>query len=314
MPGTRRPTTATANSPAATRRTEPARPADVLPAARSAVQADMLALLRRAFVQLVDRPEPLGIDGGEVPGLPARWIRVDELRSMLLHPATGHDTRDAALTLLVEHARGDDPDWQVALLGVLAPGLANVTVRAAVGYAGDVADVDSEAVAGLLHALRCGDPVEVRVAARLLGAAFTRAWLFARQDRRQRRREQAAAAPGDHWPYADPGELPLYGDRHRGPTDVLRAAVACRVLTSAEARLIGATRLDGVPLSEIAAGQKLSHAAVRQRRSRAERRLAAWIADQQGETAVATARSHSGVGEGSSRPPVTTRGRTVGSK
>lgn len=231
-----------------------------------------------AFARLVGGPEPLAIFGGEVAGLPARWIALDELRSMLLHPSTGYATRDAAMALLVVRARTGE-DWKVGLLGVLAPGLAAMTGRAAQGYPGDFEDVAAEAVAGLLDAAGRIDVAEGRVASRLLGVAFTRAWSMVRHERRRRRWEDAAASRIDPEGHGDPAAVAPAEDLDRDPSEVLGVAVACGVVTVAEARLIARTRLDGIPLLEVAAGLRISHAAIRQRRSRAERRLVGWLAE-----------------------------------
>lgn len=248
---------------------------------RSGGPPGLLQQIDAAFARLMAGPEPLGIYGGEVAGLPARWIGLDELRSMLLHPSTRYLTRDEAMSLLVLGARSGGEDWKVGLLGVLVPGLAALAGRAAQGYPGDFEDVVAEAVSGLLDAVARVDLAEGRVASRLLGVAFTRAWAMVRHERRRRRWETAAATqvhPQGHGDLAAAASL----DQDRDPADVLRLAVSCGVLTAAEARLVARTRLEGVPLREVAAGMRITHTAVRQRRSRAERRLVAWIAELDG--------------------------------
>jgi len=248
--------------------------AQVRPSARSGV----LRHIDDAFALLVHAPEPLAIHGGDVAGLPDRWIALDELRSMLLHPSTGYATRDAAMALLVTRARASE-DWKVGLLGVLAPGLASMAGRARVGYPGDFEDVAAEVVAGVLDAVGRIDVAEGRIASRLLGVAFTRAWSMVRHERRRRRWEEASAATVPADGHSDPAASPAAADSDRDPSDVLQVAVVCGVVTAAEARLIARTRLDRIPLLEVAAGLRISHAAVRQRRSRAERRLVRWLAE-----------------------------------
>jgi len=54
---------------------------------------------------------------------------------------------------------------------------------------------------------------------------------------------------------------------------VLAAAVRKRVLSPAQAELIGRNRLEGVPLAQIAAKRGISHAALCYRRKRAEKAL-----------------------------------------
>lgn len=263
---------------------------------RPGCPSGLLQQIDVAFARLVAGPEPLGIYGGEVAGLPARWIALDELRSMLLHPSTRYLTRDEAMALLVLRARSGGEDWKVGLLGVLVPGLAALAGRAAQGYPGDFEDVVAEAVSGLLDAVARVDLAEGRVASRLLGVAFTRAWAMVRHERRRRRWETAAAAQVHPQGYGDLTTATSL-DQDRDPADVLRLAVVCGVLTAAEARLIARTRLDGIPLMDVAVGQRITHAAVRQRRSRAERRLVGWIAE---------------LDTGAKRAAVTRRGPRVG--
>ena len=62
------------------------------------------------------------------------------------------------------------------------------------------------------------------------------------------------------------------------PDFVLAAAVTRGVLSRAQAALIGRNRLEGVPLSRIAAETGISHSALCNRRKRAEKALAAAIA------------------------------------
>ena len=72
-----------------------------------------LAVLDRSFRLLVCEPAPLALDGFAVDGLPDRPIPLDVLRSMLLHPSVGFDTRDTALTWLVGRAQTEGGPWLV---------------------------------------------------------------------------------------------------------------------------------------------------------------------------------------------------------
>jgi hypothetical protein len=62
------------------------------------------------------------------------------------------------------------------------------------------------------------------------------------------------------------------------PDFVLAAAVSRGVLSPAQARMTGRNRLEGVPLSRIAAETGISHSALCNRRKRAEKALAEAIA------------------------------------
>jgi hypothetical protein len=65
------------------------------------------------------------------------------------------------------------------------------------------------------------------------------------------------------------------------PDFVLARAVADQAISQAEAEVIGTTRLEDVSLREWATRHQLSYVAARQVRSRAERRLLAWLAGQE---------------------------------
>jgi hypothetical protein len=60
---------------------------------------------------------------------------------------------------------------------------------------------------------------------------------------------------------------------------VLAAAVRARAITAAEAELIGRNRLEGIPLSQVAAETGVTHSALCHRRRRAETRLTRAISD-----------------------------------
>jgi len=217
------------------------------------------------FAQLTRDPAKLQVDGALIgQGLPERWIPLDELRAMLLHPSTPFAARDAALAFLVGLARTGGDDWQIGLLGVLAYGLRTTTARAARGYPGDPEEVDAEVVAGLLEAVASIDLGPGRVASRLLWAAFRRGHAVRVREQERVCREQpegdAAAAPVPPAPAAE-------------PEHVLALAQVAGVLAAAEVRLIARTRLGGVTLAEVAAEQRLAPATIRQRRWRAEQRL-----------------------------------------
>ena len=62
-----------------------------------------------------------------------------------------------------------------------------------------------------------------------------------------------------------------------GPCRLLEEAVTSEVITAQDARLIGLTRLDGVPLADVAAGMSRLPQSLRRRRRRAEIRLATFI-------------------------------------
>jgi hypothetical protein len=123
-----------------------------------------LAVLDRSFRLLVCEPAPLALDGFAVDGLPDRPIPLDELRSMLLHPSVGFDTRDTALTWLVGRAQAEGGAWLVGLAGVLLPGIGRRVYPLCRAFPRLAHDVEAEALVGLLQAVQTWRLGEDRVA------------------------------------------------------------------------------------------------------------------------------------------------------
>ena len=231
-----------------------------------------LDVLDASFRLLAAGPAPLAVHASRLAaGLPDRPVPVDELRVLLLHPATSAHARNAVWAELVRRARtSGDPAWTVALCGIALPGLRRAAAALTAGYRGDPADLQAEVLAGFLAelgALDLGHLEAVPLASRLCWAARRAGEKLARADAgwNARRRDLAGhdtapAAAGGH------------------PDFVLAAAVRKQILTQAQAELIGRSRLEGVPLRVIAAEAGTSHTALCNRRKRAETALAAAIA------------------------------------
>jgi hypothetical protein len=234
-----------------------------------------LDVLDASFRLLAAGPQPLAVHASRLAaGLPDRPVPVDELRVLLLHPATSAHARNAVWADLVRRARagGGDPAWTVALCGIALPGLRRAAAALTAGYRGDPADLQAEVLTGFLAELAALDldhleavPLASRLcwAARRAGERLARAdagWNARRRDLAGHDTAPAPAAAGGH------------------PDFVLAAAVRHRILTPAQAELIGRSRLEGVPLRVIAAETGTSHTALCNRRKRAETALAAAIA------------------------------------
>jgi len=211
-------------------------------------------------------PAPWSIDGRQVPGLPDRQIPLDELRAILLHPSTPYRTRGRALAILVADARTHGGTATVGLAGVLIFGL-----RRAVAPLCDIrpdraADIQAEALAGLLEGIAATEPGRPRLAARLC-------WMARGRAKRLFEAELAELArPG---PYPD-AEAPPFPAAH--PDLVLAQAVTEGVILAGDGALIGDTRFGLVDLKEAAAAFGISYEAARKRRMRAEKALAGWLA------------------------------------
>jgi hypothetical protein len=222
----------------------------------------------RAFDLLTAPPTRLRFDGTGFTGLPQRLLELTALKQVLLSPAVTPAQRDAVWRALVVRSRDDVAPprvWTVLAVGLALPGLTRVAGQLARGWPGDVADLDAEVLAGFLLRLQTLDLAGQRVLGRLLDAA-TRAGRRARTDLGDGmtvRVDESWSAP------------PTQPSAH--PDWVLARAVAAGVLDRTEARLIGATRLEDVTLTDAAAALGLSVATASAWRATAEVRLASAI-------------------------------------
>jgi len=221
----------------------------------------------RTFDALVCEPHPLALDGARLGhGLPPRPIPLGELRSMLLHPSMTYVARDEVWRELVHRARDSNP-WMVGAAGVALPALRQLAGQLATDYAGDTHDLDAEMLKGFVEAVREIDTSGQRIAKQLCFAAYN-------AGRRLRRREDAHTGRRADLTESMPPPKPA-----GHPDFVLARAVAAGVIRRTEADLIGRTRLEDVPLSQVAAEYGLSYTAARSRRRRAEFKLARAIHD-----------------------------------
>ena len=231
---------------------------------------------RTAFRWLVTGPDPVSINGGLFAGLPARAVPLDELRDHLLHRGCAQQVRDAVWAHLVMRSRTEGGAWTVGCVGVALPALTRITAMLSARFAGDPRDIHSAVLTGFLSELRRVDLDRPRIMLRLRWAAYRGGHACVRD---------ALDAPtpiGDGREPATPHTPPhpvsvmaaMPGTPPGHPDLVLARAVAAGVVTAAEAELIAATRLDGMPLADVALERGMSYAAVRKARRRAELRLA----------------------------------------
>ena len=223
-----------------------------------------------AFRLLCAGPQPLAVHASKIAaGLPDRPVPLDELRVLLLHPSTGARARNQVWAELVRRARAGDPAWVIGLAGIAMPGLRRAAGSLAAAYHGDPADLQAEVLTGFLAAVHALDPDDldrVPLASRLCWAAWRAGQQLACAD-------DAAIGPklgATTWPGRRDGPDLPWGH----PDFVLAAAVRHQVLTRGQAQLIGRNRLEGVPLSQIAAETGISHSALCNRRKRAEKAIA----------------------------------------
>jgi hypothetical protein len=226
-----------------------------------------LAVLDRSFRLLVCEPAPLTLDGRAVGhGLPARPIPLDALRSLLLHPSVDFDARDAALTWLVGRAQAEGGAWLVGLAGVLLPGIGRRVYPLCRAFPRLAPDLEAEALVGLLQAVQAWRLGEDRVATRLVWAAARGAHRLLRRETTVGDREASVGLRLE-----PPPRPPAHGEL------LLAQAVRAGVLSRADAELIAATRVEEIPLRQLAGRGGAGYEALRKRRWRAEVRLAGWL-------------------------------------
>ncbi len=258
--------------------TRPGRPAPragdrqpVPPAVLAAAQPGgaMLSPLDSAdasFRALTAGPQPLALHAASLAsGLPDRLVPLDELRVLLLHPATGARARNKVWAELVRRAQSGSPSWVVGLVGVAMPGLRRAAATLSASYRGDPADLQTEILTGFLAAMRALDPDDldrVPLASRLCWAAWRAGQALAYADARYTaaRRDLSGSYDAPYMPWGH-------------PDFVLAAAVARGVLSPAQAQLIGRNRLEGIPLAQLAGELGISHSALCNRRKRAEKAI-----------------------------------------
>jgi hypothetical protein len=191
-------------------------------------------------------------------------LPLDELRHLLVAGRHDADTTDVLWRQLAHHARTWGPQWVVGAVGVALPGLTRIATRISRGHPRHQADdVDSEVLAGFLTALRSAPLEPPRLWLRLCWAAW-------RSGVRAVRGEQADELPPD-LPTGSRTPTRPYGH----PDLILGRAAAAGVITAEQAELIGATRLGGALIEQLAAELGVSAPVLRMRRRRAERVLVA---------------------------------------
>jgi hypothetical protein len=221
----------------------------------------------RAFTLLVQPPSHVGFDGRGFAGLPDEILPLDQLKDLLLSPATNVEVRYAVWRELVTRARRDGPAWVVAAVGVAMPGLRRIAGMLAAGWRGDTDDLDSELIVGFVARLKTIDLGVPRICGRLIDAGLRAA---------RKARDADSDAQLIHTEATGP-IAPIHPWDH--PDLVLARAVAAAVIDADEANLIAATRLDTATVAQVADRLGIAPSTASAWRGKAERRLAAAIAE-----------------------------------
>jgi hypothetical protein len=239
---------------------------------RSGFERDSMPLdaARSAFEWLVTGPRPVSVDGRLFPGLPARRVPLSEVRDRLLRPRCPQTLRDAVWAHLVLLARTEGGAWTVGCVGVALPALTSIAATLSARFAGDPSDIHAAVLTGFVAELATIDLRKPRIMLRLRWAAYRAGHTAVRE-------ALDAPVPSGHGSDGFRSTMPPPPWGH--PDFVLARAVAEGAITPFEAELIGATRLEGVPLADAAAERDLSYQAAKKARHRAERRLVAYLLD-----------------------------------
>lgn len=224
-------------------------------------------LVDRSFRRMCRAKPPLALPGRAV-GLPGGELNLFEIRESLLRHGAPYAARDAFVGELVRRTVRLGEPWGTGLVGVLMPGLRAQLGALTRAFPALRADVESEAILGVLERAREPRLGSVRIAARLIGSARTRAGRLVaahvREERRCPLRPEIAATGA-----AEPSH----------PDLALLRACCEGVVTPAEMELVGETRLGRVRTADYARGRGEPYGSLRMRRLRAEHRLVAWIRD-----------------------------------
>jgi hypothetical protein len=226
-----------------------------------------LRAAQRTFTLVTAEPTNLYLYGEDFGDeLPSGRIALPRLRDLLLAPSTSLPTRDAVWRELIERAREDRSTWVVLAVGMAMPGLRRCLRELKLVFGGDPTDLESEIAKGFLEALNTIDVTEWALCARLVRAAHKAGVRLVYAE---------AAFDGARWEEFDSrAPVPPWGH----PDFLLLGAVDAGVITEAEAKLIATTRLEDVPVDQVAAFLRERTNTVVQRRRRAENRLAAALA------------------------------------
>lgn len=190
---------------------------------------------------------------------------LSEARAIVLDRTADLNVKDRVWRELVRNARTNGPDAQLAALWMMSPGLRKIATRWSRSPGIDLRDIEAEAVLGFLMALRTVNIEREGIAAALWWRAYDHA-------------ARAATSLTKEMPVED---IDLVSPSSRGasgiPDSPLEDAVYAGVITISEADLINKTRLEGERLGSVAERMGLKYHACRQRRARAEGRLAGYL-------------------------------------
>lgn len=224
---------------------------------------------RTTFDWLVTGPHPVTLDGRDIPGLPPRWLPLDELGRLMLAKDCTQGTRDTVWAHLITRSRREGGTWTVACVGLALPVLLPIAARLTRRFRGEVHDIHAAVLDGFLSELCKADLTRPAILVRLRWAAYRAGYTALRE---------ALDSPP---PSRKIGYWSAEPHRPSGHPDfVLVAAVNDGAITADEAALIGSTRFGELSLAEAAQAREQNYEATKKARQRAEQRLATYLAEQ----------------------------------
>jgi hypothetical protein len=242
-----------------------------------------LTVAEKVFFLLQRGPAPLSLEPHDLraataPSDPAQSgpnrLACDEpislwaLREMVLRGQLPLPAINQLWSLLVRRVHAHGEGWTVGAVGMALPALRTLAAELGGSPRRRVwLDLDAEVLSGFLTGLTLVSPTARAIFPTLLRHARA-AGLAA----------IAAHRTAGQTTLVAPTSLESFTHQPDPSTDqIIASAVNAGVLTSADAGLILATRIDGVPAPQVAAAARLSYEAMLKRRRRAERRLAAYL-------------------------------------
>ena len=244
--------------------TEPARNSGVAapcPAARTrrrAARYPVLDAVERAFVRLTNDPQSPHVRT-VVGTLPLAVVR-----SVLTDPDTPVSVRDGIWRTLINHARGGESAWLLAVVGCALPRIRSGIWHATRDRRVDKDEAAQAALAAFTEAALTLNPLpDSRVLDDLVRCARNAAQTVA--DRTERDRVLSHRQPGSFPPPAPSGH----------PDFVLARLVRAGVITVEEADLIGRHRIEGTSIRLLAAARGTYPMRLHRQLHAAEERVAA---------------------------------------
>lgn len=246
-----------------------------------------LGALEESFLALASAPQPLTMPAHLVCVEPEHAVLpVDQIRTLLAHPATSTVLRERTWREVVRRAQQLGDPWDTVAVAMTVPVLRRMLARLARPAHLERAEVEQEALAAVAAAVTTVDTGSADVGRELFSAAdrAVHRLAYAARRRADRERDLVAAPVGRlthtsvHCVGTEVAEVAEGRDGDQGDEyAVLARAVQAHVVDVAEARLIARTRLESEPMQRLAVERGVSVRQLYRHRSAAEQHLAAYL-------------------------------------